>query len=269
MLNLAVNGGFSRGLYLWAGSGTIERSLGYPRLNCARLAAGQSLGQAVSIGAETYYTLHYFYRLTTGATLTVGYGAITNEHTGAPLDVWREGVLAFSAEAGEENGSIVLAAAGGLAYVDSVSLLWGALAKSRAEIAGEVAARIRTLAAEKGLVATPGAGGPEGDYTAAIDEALRANGAMNDWGDVDIGQLSAGNINAAIEGATGAMMELIRTMYALDVDVTLGPRSESRSQISKNLADLIGGGSGGGVAGTADRSASSGRLGRDSTGWQR
>lgn len=262
MINQVVNGGFSRGLYLWEGSGAIERSLGYPRLNCAHLEAGETLSQAVGISPEQYFTLHYFYRLTTGATLTIGYGDVTQEHTGEPLNVWREGVLAFSVEEGAGNGAVTLSAAGGVAYVDSVALVGGGLAATRQFIAQEVARRIPTLAAEKGLTYAPSAEGPEGSYTAGVDEALRANGALSAWGDIDVTLLGPLYINDVIEGALQATLQLLRGMFALDVDVTLGPRSESLSQRAKALDGLIGGGE------AADNRASMGRLGR-ANGWQR
>lgn len=264
MINQLVNGGFSRGLYLWEGGATIERSLGYPRLNCARLADGQSLSQAVGISPEAYFTLHYFYRLTTGATLTVGYGAVTQEHSGTPLDVWREGILAFSVETGESNGSVEMSAAGGVAYVDSIALLGGALPISRGAIASEVAKRIPTLAAEKNLSTAPSADGPEGSYSSAIDEALRANGAVTSWGDVDVTLLAPGNVNDVIEAALKSSLQLLRSMFALDVDVTLGPRSESLSQRAKSLNEMLGDGGGG----AGDRRVSMGNLFR-AGGWQR
>ena len=244
MANLLRNGDFSRGLYEWIGTGTISRSLGYPRLNCAELLTGQSLAQAQGISQEQLYTLHYFYRLATGATLTVGYGDVTQVHTGAPLDVWREGVLVFAVEAGEGNDSVELAASGGTARVDTVTLLPGGLPKSRAELASEVAGRIVDIATDAGLSATASSSGPEGDYSAAIDEALRTVGALNTWGDPDVTLLLPLKINDVIEAARVAMLQRVRGRYALETDVSLGPRSESRSQIASSLDEMLAGSGG-------------------------
>lgn len=264
MLNLLINGHFSRALYQWTGDGTIDRAQGYPRLNAVKLEAGQTLSQAIGIAPESYYTLHYFYKLATGATLTVGYGSVTQEHTGAPLDVWREGLLAFAVEEGEGNGSVFISAAGGVAYVDTIALLAGALPITRAQLANAIAARIPTLAAEKELVTTPNASGPEGSYSAGIDEALRQLGAVTSWGDPDITLLPANKVNDATQAALNATLQLLRGMFALDVDVTLGPRSESLSQRAESLDRMLPGG-----AGAADRGVKMGTLYRDNTGWQR
>ncbi|MFA6168294.1 MAG: hypothetical protein WC700_16855 [Gemmatimonadaceae bacterium] len=241
MTNLLRNGDFSRGLYEWTGTGTLTRALGYPRLNAARLAAGQSLSQAQGISEQNLHTLHYFYQVATGATLTVGYGAVTQTHTGAPLDVWREGVLAFAPDVGGGNESVELSAAGGVAYVDTVTLLTGGLPVSRAATAATVADLIAAFATDAGLVMTANADGPEGDYSAAIDEALRALGAVTPWGDPDVTLLAATQVNDLLEGVKQAMLQRLRATYALDVDVTLGPRSERRSQIAGSIDEMLAG----------------------------
>lgn len=244
MPNLLNNGDFSRGLYEWEGSASIYRALGYPRLNCALLATGQTLTQARGISDENLHTLHYFYRVATGATLTAGYGDMTQTHTGAPLDVWREGVLVFSPETGEGNDSVEFSAAGGNVYVDTVTLMPGGLPRSRAELANDVAVRLAEIATDASLSATASSSGPEGDYSAAIDEALRAAAAMNKWGDPDVTLLDPLKVNDVIEAVRVGMLQRLRSKYALEVDVSLGPRSESRSQIASSLDEMLAGSGG-------------------------
>jgi hypothetical protein len=258
--NLLQNGDFSRGLYQWTGDGTITRSLGYPRVNAAQLATGQALSQQIGISEENLYTLHYFYRVGTGATLTVAYGDVSQEHTGAPLDVWREGVLQFAVEAGDGNGAVQISAAGGTAYVDTITLMPGGLPASRAEMAADVAGSLGALATDAGVSTTASASGPEGDYSAAIDEALRAAGAMNRWGDEDVTLLDASRVNDAIEAARASMLQRVRATYALQTDVSLGPRSESRSQIASSIDEMLAGAGG-------SRRMSMGRL--DHGDWRR
>lgn len=244
MPNLLNNGDFSRGLYEWEGSGSIHRALGYPRLNCALLATGQTLSQDKGISEENLYTLHYFYRVASGATLTAGYGDVTQTHTGAPLDVWREGVLVFSVETGEGNDAVEFSASGGNVHLDTVTLLPGGLVLSRAEIASKVAAALAEIATDASLSATASATGPEGDYSAAIDEALRAVGAMNQWGDPDVTLLDAFKANEVLEQVRVGMLQRVRSKYALEVDVSLGPRSESRSQIASSIDEMLAGAGG-------------------------
>lgn len=253
--NLLQNGDFSRGLYEWTGTGTIIRSDGYPRVNAAQLTDGQSLAQDIGISVEQPYTLHYFYKLTTGATLTVAYGDVSQTHTGAPLDVWREGVLVFAVEEGDDaNASVEISAADATAYVDTLTLLFGGLPKSRGQIATDVAGMIAEFATDASLSTTASATGPEGDYSAAIDEALRAASAMTRWGDPDVTKLLGNQVNMVVEGTKAAMLQRLRAKYALEVDVSLGPRSESRSQIASSLDEMLAGGGGG------DRRVSMGRL---------
>ena len=96
--------------------------------------------------------------------------------------------------------------------------------------------------------------GPEGDYSAAIDEALRSVSAKTRWGDPDVTMVMGDQVNMVLEGAKAATLQRLRNKYALDVDVSLGPRSESRSQIAKSLDGMLAGGGGG------DRRVSMGRL---------
>ena len=260
MPNLLENGGFDGNLDEWAGTGSIARSLGYPRLGCVQLDAGESIGQAQSVNEDQLYTLHYFYRLASGATLTVSYGSVSQSHTGTPADAWREGVLVFALDAGASE-DVQFDAAAAAAYVDTVTLLGHGLPISRQGILSIVAARIADLATDASLSSAAADDTPEGDYSYAIDEALRQAGAANRWGDVDVTLLSADKVNDAIEATVTAMLQRLRGKYALTTDVSLGPRRESRSQIADSIDRMLSGGA-------ADRRIKVGRLQRMS-GWER
>lgn len=249
MTNLVPNGGFDGNLDRWSGDGAIDRTLGYPRLGCAKLTTGQAIeSEAVGLSADSLYTLHYFYRLATGATLTVACAGISQTHTSTPLDVWREGVMAFALDVADSDG-VSFAASGGTVYVDSVTLLVGGLAIDRATLVSMISARLRSLVTEAGLSGTPSASGPNGDYTTAIDEALRAVGAVNVWGDPDITVLLPTQINDVVDSARVVILQALRADYALKTDVQLGPRRESRSQIATSIDGMLGGGGAGGAAG--------------------
>ncbi len=245
MTNLLSNGGFDGNLYRWTGAGAIDRVNGYPRAGCASLASGQTItSEVIGLGENWMHTIHFFYQLAAGATLTVSYGAISQTFTGAPLGVWREGVLAFALDAGGNSG-VAFAANGGACLVDSVTLMQGALPIRRSAIAAAVAARMTSLVTDASLSATASATGPEGDYSAPIDEALRALGAVNGWGDPDVTQLDPAKINDTIDAAQNALLTRLRATYALETDVSLGPRRESRSQIAGSIDAMLGGGVGG------------------------
>ena len=260
MNNYLENGGFDGNLDEWTGTGTIARALGYPRLGCVQLTTGQSIAQAEGLSEDTLYTLHYFYRLGSGATLTAGYGSITQAHSGAPVDAWQEGVLVFALDAGASD-SVTFSSSGGTAYVDSVALLGGGLPITRQGIVAIVAARLSALATDASLSDTATGDTPEGDYTHAIDEALRQAGAVNRWGDPDVTQLIGSKVNDVIEATATATLQLLRTTYALQTDVSLGPRRESRSQIAVSIDALLSGSG-------SDRRVKVGRLHR-AGGWER
>lgn len=242
MPNLLDNGAFDEGLNDWTATGSILRSDGYPRVGCVQLDAGETVYQLQDLPADQLHTLHYFYKLTTGGTLTAAYGSgVTQAHVGGAQSVWREGVLAFALDA-NANENVQFSAAGAACYVDTVTMLVGGLPISRAEIASRAARRIAALATAQSLSTTASASGPEGDYSDAIDDALRKIGAVNHWGDPDVTCLPANKVSSAIDATVAAMLETLRITYSLESDVTLGPRSERRSQIAGMLGDLQGGG---------------------------
>lgn len=263
-MNLLVNGHFDGSLLHWSG-GVMNRSLGYPRPGCAQLDAEDSLEyiyQAIGVSPGQVYTLHFFYRRSAGAVLTASLGDASQEFLGA-TDVWQEGVLTLGVVAETTIAPLFAAAEIGTCYVDGVSLAPGVLPLTRRALMLTVANRLAGLATDAGLNAVATGKGPEGDYTGAVEEALRQVGAVNAWGDPDITALAADQVNAAIEAALTAMLGQLANHYALETDVSLGPRSESRSQIAKILTTM---GSAG--AGAGDRSAKMGAL-RRVGGWER
>lgn len=242
-MNHLLNGEFAGNLKDWTATGAINRALGYPRLGCAQLDAGESVSQQVGIGADALYTLHYFYRLATGATLTAGYGSIVQMHTGTPVDAWREGVLLFALDT-SENESVAFSASGAACYVDTVTLLGWSLPVTRGQLATMIAVSLRGLATDAALSATATGDKPEGDYSQAIDEALRSLGAVGLYGDPDVTRLTAQQINDAVESGRTSMLQLLRGDYALETDVSLGPRSEDRSQIAASIDEMLAGAGG-------------------------
>ncbi len=252
MLNLLRNGRFYGNLNEWSGTGSIARSLGYPRLGCAEIDDGESISQQVGLTEDALYTLHFFYRLGAGATLTAGYGASIVLTANGTESVWHEAELVFAPDA-SANDSVTFSAAGGTCYVDAVTLLVGGLPISRGELAGRVHARLGDLATDAGLNSSASASGDQGSYSAAIDEALRAVGAIGKFGEPDITELNAHGVNTLIDSAHMAMLGQLRAKYALETDVTLGPHRESRSQIVKNISALMGGGADGKSGGGGGR----------------
>lgn len=262
-MNLLVNGHFDGSLLHWSG-GVMNRSLGYPRPGCAQIDDGEAIEyifQALPASPGQVYSLHFFYRRAAGCVLSVTLGNANLEFFG-PTDVWQEGVLVLGVD-DEVAVAPAFAAATATGYVDGVTVVTGVLPLTRWALMLTVSHRLAALATDAGLNAAATGKGPEGDYTAAVEESLRQVGAVNEWGDPDITALAADQVNAAIEAALTAMMGQLANHYALETDVSLGPRSESRSQIAKMLTTL-----GGAGAGAGDRSAKVGPL-RRVGGWER
>lgn len=241
--NYLFNGGFEGNLYYWAGTGVINRTLGYPRLGCCQLDTGRYIEQVRAIGPNWPHTIHFYYRLSTGATLTVQYGAtISQTFSGTPADVWREGVLTFAVDASPAaTDSVKFTASGGTVYVDTATLMVNSPAMTRAALASAIQGRITALVSDSGFDATASALGPEGDYTSAVEEAFRSLGAINRWGDADPPTLPTDKINDLVVAGQEAMIHKLRAKYALKTDVSLGPRRESYSQIAQSLDEMLAG----------------------------
>lgn len=249
--NLLSNSRFYGNFDEWITAGTvaIDRARGYPRNGCAKLSAGATLTQDEGVSGDALYTVYYFFRLDSGATLTAGYadGGTTwlNTHSTEAKGPWYEGIITFAPDA-SLGGGVQFAASGGAAWVDALALVHMSLPITRRRMAILLEERLGQLAAEACWSRQANSAGPDGDYSTAIDEALRALGACDTLGEPDIVRLQPEQINDALEAAQRNLLQRLRADYALSTDVSLGPRRESRSQIAGLIDGMIGGGGGGG-----------------------
>ncbi len=128
--------------------------------------------------------------------------------------------------------------------------LWH-VAITRAEIASRADAKLGRLADDRSLSTTASGTLSEGDYTYAIDAALRAVGATDpETGGVDIRWLDPENVLTAIDVTVQEMLERLQMDYATETDVSLGPRRESFSQKAKTIGDILGSNGSGGSQGS-------------------
>lgn len=133
-------------------------------------------------------------------------------------------------------------------YVDDI-WLWD-VAISRSSVAAIVHDRLGALATDKSLSTAASGSLTEGDYTYAIDSALRRLGAIEPEGAVpDVRYLDISEVEDLIGLVITVMLEQLQIEYSSEVDISVGPRRESLSQISKAIGGLLGG-SGGGAMGT-------------------
>lgn len=114
---------------------------------------------------------------------------------------------------------------------------------TRAELAARANDKLGRLASDRSLSATASGALTEGDYTYAVDAALRAVGAVDAETDaVDIRWLGGGQVLTAIDVVIQEMLETLRLDYATETDVTLGPRRESFSQKATAIGAILGSG---------------------------
>lgn len=107
----------------------------------------------------------------------------------------------------------------------------------RATLAQIVHRRLRGLATDAGLSFAAVGDQPEGDYTDAIDQALRSLGLIDpETGALDISLATTDQENALISSVTGELLTQLQLHYATLVDIKAGERDEKLSQIRAAIA---------------------------------
>ena len=137
--------------------------------------------------------------------------------------------------------------ADGVLRVDDVWIYGVAILRS--EIASRLADKLGAIATERSLSATASGALTEGDYTYSIDAGLRSMGYVNpETGLPDIRYLQdPGKIDPVISASLAEILEQMELEYAVEPDITVGPRTERRSQIADRISKVRGGsGSGSG-----------------------
>jgi len=135
--------------------------------------------------------------------------------------------------------------ASGAIKVDDIWLWF--VPMTRSAMAARVHNKIGRLATERSYSTTPSSGLTEGTYTYAVDAGLRAVGAINpETGLPDARYLDEENIQTALDFIEREILEQLQRDYSVEVDVRVGQRQESLSQISKALGETVSSGSKGG-----------------------
>ena len=239
--NLLINGHFD-GLAGWTVQGDVVFAAheGERFLGCAALGPGGVLQQAFGTRSRRRHHLRLAYK-GDGAALTV---TLTD---GAGRTV-KTTALAGAADWGEMLWELYLPlwqyaltvsnTGGVMAYVDE-AWVWPVV-RSRAEIAAAVADALGGLATDAGLSLTAHDTMTEGDYTGAVDEALRAVRAVDEeTGLPDVRWLAPDQVDAVERAALQRMLERLQRRYATMVDVAVGPRRESLSQIAAAVGRML------------------------------
>lgn len=117
--------------------------------------------------------------------------------------------------------------------------------ETRANLAARADDKLARLASDRSLSTAASGALTEGDYTYAVDAALRAVGATNpETGLPDVRYLEPGDVLTALDTVVREMLERLRFDYATETDVSLGPRRESLSQKARAIGEMLTSGDG-------------------------
>lgn len=254
-----ANGRFLQNIDQWTATGaSYSAGDGDDHYGVCVLTAGGYITQTFAVPYARAYTLHSTVKpvggtLTTNqmlATITDGDGntVVALSLEGATLNAWQENEDTLGLAPGttytleyRNNSALTV-------RLDDVWLWFVPI--TRAQIAAQVHARLGQLATDYSLSTTPSGALTEGSYTYAIDNGLRALGAINDeTGQVDIRYLDAGDVLTAIDLVEQEMLKRVQRSALTEVDVSLGPRKESLSQKAEMISKAMGNGSGKGGGG--------------------
>lgn len=124
-------------------------------------------------------------------------------------------------------------------YVDDVSVAH--IPKTRYQLAVLAHDEIQDLVSDISSFTAPSAPSNEGSYTAAIDAALTWVGAINTQGDPDVRWLERDQVDQTIDKIVEEVLTgPVLAYYQKKVDVSLGPRRESYSQIANGIRQRYG-----------------------------
>ncbi|MBN1991353.1 MAG: hypothetical protein JW953_01520 [Anaerolineae bacterium] len=173
------------------------------------------------------------------ATITDGDGnTVTAENLSGTADTWTENEISVGlAEGTTYTLTLTNASAAGDVKIDDVWLWFVPL--TRAQIAAAVARKLGRVATDRSYSTTLSGTQTEGDYTDAVDDALRTMGAIDPkTGLTNVRWADSGMVKAIIDAALQAMLEKAQIDYAVEVDFSIGPHSEQLSQKRAALKDL-------------------------------
>lgn len=251
------NGRFLRDLNTWtAVSAVYSAGDGDEHYGVAALSVGGSIEQSFSVPNLRTYNLHCYIKAV-GTTLTAGQATVrlvdgdgntvVTSNLSGTADTWTVNSFDYGLAPGQTYTlRITNVSAAGLVKVDDLYLWF--VAKTRAQLAATVHTKLGRLATDRSYSTTASGSSTEGSYTAAVDTGLRTVGALDDeTGLPDVRYLDVGMIDACLDAIEDEMIERLRRDYSLEVDITVGPRSEKLSQVATALGRM--GNSGGSGSG--------------------
>jgi hypothetical protein len=248
--NRLSNGQFLHNLDNWrANDAVYSAGDGGDNYGVAVIAPGGSITQDFAVMFARRHTLHLTVKpagsdlaagqATAGLTDSNGNQVATLDMSGEG-DTWTENTFSLGLAPGTTYTlTLTNAGAAGVISLDDV-WLWP-VQKTRAELAGMVHAKLGGLATDQGLSAAAAGALTEGDYTYAVEAGLRAVGAVDpESGLPDTRWLDSNSLTTALDLIEQEMLERLQRDYAVVVDLSIGPRRESLSQIGAAIGKLTG-----------------------------
>ena len=261
--NRLFNSDFAQDLSQWTvgGNAAFLVNDGKQELGAVSLPdAGSSIAQSFSISLGRLYMVEVAVK----AVVTDGTVTLTISNSSGTVFTWNVDAVAggwtvCSQRVGLPWGdyTMTLVYNDVAVYVDDLSIAW--VPKTRLELATEVSERLGILATQASFSTDGIEANSEGDYTGAVDEGLRAVGAVDPAGRVDVRYLDDGLIVACLDQIELAMLKRLQRYWMTRTDYAIGPRTEHINQISNALLALTGSAVGGRPA-TAGRSIKTRKL---------
>lgn len=254
--NLLNNGRFLRNLSNWTASNAeYSAGDGDDHYGVAVLSTGCGyIQQVFSVPRVRLYSIHLAVKAV-GADLSEsqcqlvitdenGNIVLTENLTGT-ADTWTDNDISVGLATGATyTAKIINNTALGNVKIDDTWIWFVPL--TRVVMAARIHAKLGRLATERSLSTTVSGLLTEGSYTYAVDAGMRSVGAINsETGLPDTRYLDESNIQIALDTIEKEMIEQLQRDFAVETDIRIGQRSESRSQIAKALGEMKNGSSGG------------------------
>ena len=255
--NRLINGRFLHNLNGWTISGAAySAGDGDEHYGVAVLADTEYIQQAFAVLDTRLHTLHVSAYAASGFAstevqiiITDGDGnTVATKNIAITAATWTENSYTLGLAPGTTyNIKIINNSAGEDIKIDDVWLWYVPL--TRAEIASRVNTNLGRLSTDRSLSTVASGAQTEGDFTYAIDAGLRSLGAINpETGTPDVRYIDPQDVNGTLDAVLTEMLQFLQRDYATEVDLSVGPRRESLSQIGKSIGEMLPG-SGGGQSG--------------------
>jgi hypothetical protein len=247
--NRLTNGRFRNNLDGWTASGAVySAGDGDDHYGVAVFGAGDYLVQTFAVTQSQSFTLHASIKSVGGdleandfqAVITDGDGnAVVSLSLEGTSNTWVDNTDTVGLVPGTQYTlKLINNSFGDDVKVDDVWIWFVPI--TRANIAARVHAKLGRLATDRSYSTAASGSLTEGDYTYAIDAGLRSVSAINaQTGQPDTRYSNADDVNSVINVVYREMVEQLQAEYAVESDITVGPRTERRSQIAGSLSQIM------------------------------